>query len=171
MLFYDIVEDIISHPEFIKTKNIEHHGKYNSVYHHSIAVANFAFEFSRSLKLKNEIVVDITRAALLHDFFGYDRKDYTCNKYSNSKKNRKGIRRFTHMHPFMHGDMAAKNAAVYFNLSERQSDAIVKHMFPVSPFPPMYTEGWIVTYADKMVSIKEMFFVPFVYLRGAIQKY
>ena len=150
--FVIMVQDIISHPEFQKTKDIIHHGKSNNVYTHSVATAHFAYRIAKRLDLSAEDTASITRAALLHDFVGYDWRD---GKPDNIKY--RGLKRIWHSHLFEHGFSAARNASFHFELTDRQRDAIRKHMFPLVPMLPKYKEGWIVTYCDKVVAAREMF--------------
>ena len=42
-----------------------------------------------------------------------------------------------------------------FHVSKREEIAIARHMFPVSPIPPTFGEGVVLTIADKICSIKE----------------
>lgn len=149
--FICITKDILTHEEFSQTKYIEHHGKGNSVYIHSVATAVFAYRTAKFLRLHNSDVASVTRAALLHDFTGYD--------WRTSKSERlvyHGIKKLWHMHIFEHGFSAAIHSCQFFSLSDKQTDAIRKHMFPLVPLFPKHKEGWIVTYSDKMVASKEM---------------
>ena len=53
------------------------------------------------------------------------------------------------------------NCHKYFNqyLNVEIEDAILRHMFPLNIKPPKYKIGWVVTLADKMVSM-EVFKYP-----------
>ena len=42
-----------------------------------------------------------------------------------------------------------------FHVSKREEIAIARHMFPVSPIPPTFREGIVLTISDKICSIKE----------------
>ena len=151
--FSAATEDILAHPLFQDTRRLKHHGADNSVYDHSVATARTAYHMACALGLSDADVISITRAALLHDFFGYDWHD---ESYRRSLRRYRGIRRLTHMHAFMHGLTAARRASRYFALSDRQCDAIAAHMFPVSPVLPRTREAWILTAADKVVASREM---------------
>lgn len=149
--FIMITKDILDHPEFQKTKEIIHHGKDNNVYTHSVSTAIFAYRVAKRFKLSETDISSITRAALLHDFVGYDWRDGKPDNICY-----KGFKRIWHTHIFQHGFSAAENASGYFDLSKKQTDAIKKHMFPLVPMIPRYKEGWIITYSDKMVASREM---------------
>ena len=148
-----ITEDILNHPLFIETKNLMHHGNGNTVYEHSLATAITAYSISKKLGLSDELVISTTRAALLHDFFGYDwHEDWFKNYLSQYS----GWQRFKRTHAFIHGDIAAERAKEHFNLSERQLKAIKSHMFPVCFSVPTNCEAWIITLSDKIVATREI---------------
>ena len=85
---------------------------------------------------------DMIRGALLHDYFLYDWHD---KDHINPFK----------LHGFFHPGRALKNATRDFELTEREKDIIRKHMWPMTVILPMCREAWIVTVADKWVSLKE----------------
>lgn len=142
--FEMIVADILNHPKFETLKQIEHHG--NGLYAHSLSVAYNAYVIALKFGLDAEAVA---RGALLHDFFFEDwRKADTSS--------RKGLDKIREMHGFSHPKKALANAQKYFDISEKEADMIVKHMFPLTLNPPKYRESWVVTCVDKGVAIKEM---------------
>ena len=117
--------DILAHPRFQQLRTFCHHGLDNSVYDHSVAVAEAACQIARLMRLSESETTSVVRAALLHDFFGYD----------------------------WHGErFRAKHT---FGLSERECEAIARHMFPLAAMPRTRI-AWIVTVADKAVASKEM---------------
>lgn len=151
--FEAVTADILTHPLFEQSRQFVHHGAENSVYDHSVAVAQMAFRMACTMNWTEEETISVTRAALLHDFFGYDWHDAWFKRFLSHYH---GIRRFTHMHGFVHGILAAKRASRYFALTDRQRDAIATHMFPLTPRMPRSKEGWVVTAADKAVAAREM---------------
>ena len=64
--------DILAHPRFQQLRTFCHHGLDNSVYDHSVAVAEAACQIARLMRLSESETTSVVRAALLHDFFGYD---------------------------------------------------------------------------------------------------
>ena len=104
---------ILNDPRFQKLRSFEHHGPANTVYDHSLAVTRAAYRIACALHLSEEETASVVRAALLHDFFGYD----------------------------WHSD--------------RECDAIARHMFPLAPIPRSRI-AWIVTLADKAVASREV---------------
>ncbi|MGV8906719.1 MAG: HDIG domain-containing metalloprotein [Acetobacterium sp.] len=158
--FEEIVGDILTHSEFQKLKQIEHHG--NGLYDHSVAVGYHSYRVARVLGLD---YVSVARGALLHDFF--------TESWQGKKNESKGIQRIKEMHGFSHPKTALINARKYFDINELQEDMIVKHMFPLTPVPPMHLESWVVTTVDKFVATREMIFErshPIRSLKGFLLK-
>ena len=83
----------------------------------------------------------LIRAALLHDYFLYDWHEWDD-----------GVHR---MHGFTHGGTAMRNAMRDFRLNRVERDSIENHMFPLTPCPPRYIEGYLVTVADKISATQE----------------
>lgn len=144
--------DILAHPSFQQLRAFEHHGVNNSVYDHSVAVAEAACGLAHLMCLSESETASVVRAALLHDFFGYDWHGERFRRYLSHFS---GIRRITHMHGFIHGHIAADRARHMFGLSARECEAIARHMFPLAAMPRTRI-AWIVTLADKAVASKEM---------------
>lgn len=135
--FKDITRDIVKHRIFKKTRQIRHH--HQSVFHHSLAVAYLSYKIAKKIGLDYR---SAARAGLLHDFFLYDWR-------APRKK------KFFEKHGFTHAREAHKNAVEHFSLNPVEEDAILKHMFPLNIKPPSYAVSWIVTLADKYISIAE----------------
>ena len=85
-------------------------------------------------------------------FFGYDWHGERFRRYLSHFS---GVHRIAHMHGFIHGHIAADRAKHTFGLSERECEAIARHMFPLAAMPRTRI-AWIVTVADKAVASKEM---------------
>ncbi len=112
-----------------------------SVKEHSIQVAR------QSVALADKLGVsynkqDLVRGALLHDYFLYD-------WHKNDKINPHRL------HGFFHSARALKNAEQEYELTDRQREIIIKHMWPLTVKPPMCREAWMVTAADKYCSLLE----------------
>jgi uncharacterized protein len=121
-------------------KKLPHHGKV-TCYDHSVSVAwlsiRLAMYFHYEMDMKS-----LVRGALLHDYYLYDwhtRNDDHC------------------FHGFHHAKRALRNAESDFSLSDIERDIIVKHMFPLNPQLPQYIESVIVTVADKVCAVREVF--------------
>ena len=106
------------------------------------------------------------RAALLHDFFGYDWHGERFRRYLSHFS---GVHRIAHMHGFIHGHIAADRAKHTFGLSERECEAIARHMFPLAAMPRTRI-AWIITVADKAVASKEMTAAVVGYVSHAYHK-
>lgn len=134
--FEKIVQDILEKKEFQALDYELHHGI--SRYKHSLRVAKSAYKISKRLHWN---YTDITRAALLHDFF----LDKQLKKYNTATTF------------YKHPEIALENAKKYFSINIIQENAILSHMFPSSKVFPKYKESWLVTFVDKFVSIYEMY--------------
>ena len=140
--YYKIVKNILSHPEFIRRKDFQHHDNI-SVYDHCLAVSKLSYKLARQMNL------DYKSAAiggLLHDFYEEPWQN------SNSKEHMKLLEK----HGFTHAKNALFNSHKYFPelMNEKIDDIILRHMFPLNKIPPKYKEGWIVTVVDKYISLE-----------------
>lgn len=127
--FNNIINDILKNEEFISLRYEIHHGI--TRLDHLLNVAKLTYLISKFLKIKN--YKEITRAALLHDFY-----------FSNQDSSFLG-------HPLT----SLNNAKRVFYINEMQSDIIYNHMFPATLRLPKYKETWIVSTADKIAALKE----------------
>ena len=113
-----------------------------SVYEHVVAVAVESCRMADALA-RHGIAVDrpsLVRGALLHDYFLYDWHDQDPSH---------------RLHGFRHPFFALANAERDFDLTPRERNVIVRHMFPLVPMPPTCREAWIVCGADKLVALRE----------------
>lgn len=138
--YYNIVKDILNNPEFLKRKTYMHHNDRN-VYDHSLMVSYKAYRLARKLGLDYR---EVAIGGLLHDF-------YTTPWMENKEK-----KPFFKQHGFTHAKEAYNNTVKYFGylVNDKIKDIIVRHMFPLNPTPPKYLESWIVSFADKYVSLE-----------------
>lgn len=130
----------LQNSRFSKTRDFIQHGK-TSVYKHSVSVAYTSCVIAARLNLTVD-TQKMIRGALLHDYFLYD-------WHLKDPSHR--------LHGFTHPKRALVNASRDFNLSPLERNIISRHMFPLTPIPPVHKEGWIVTMADKYCSIMEIF--------------
>lgn len=150
--FREMTEDIVTHPLFLQLRDCPHHGGENSLYVHSVDTAKCAYQLARRFHMREDRVRAVTRAALLHDFFGYSWQSESHRRFMSHYS---GWKRVTHMHAFIHGAHAARRADRLFGLDERQRKAITSHMFPLAPVPTN-SEAWVLTLADKLVASREV---------------
>ena len=123
------------------TRGFIQHGSV-SVYDHVVAVACASVRAADALERVGVHVdrASLVRGALLHDYFLYDWHDP-----DPSHK----------LHGFKHPFFALARAEEDFNLTDRERNIIVRHMFPLVPVPPTCREAWIVCMADKWCALAE----------------
>lgn len=136
--YVNIINHIIDNDDFNKIKDIKHHG--GNRLEHSLKVSYYSYKIAKKLKLDYE---DVARAGLLHDFY--------LGQVNEQKKIKDKVLLFTNKHP----NEALDNSSKYFELSDKEQDIIVSHMFPIDIKIPKYAESWIVSIVDKFVSTKE----------------
>ena len=131
--FYEINRDIFENKHFNELKNYKHHGI--TRFDHCKNVAYFTYKLTRKF---NKNYKEVTRAALLHDFF------------TDEVINMSPLKRF-----FSHPKFALENSKKYFKLSKLQEDIIISHMFPIGLKIPKYKESWLVDFIDDISAIYE----------------
>lgn len=136
--------DILSSELVKQSKNCIQHGDI-SVYTHCFMVAKYALLMSKRLNVECSLKT-LVRGALLHDFFMYD---WHWAKMPEEMKK-------LGLHGFTHPVTAAKNARKYFNVTQKEYDMIICHMFPLTiTRVPRSKEGWLLCGADKWCSLLE----------------
>lgn len=136
--FQDIIKDIIENPVVQKMKEYRQHFDIDC-FRHCYNVAYCCYNLCKKMDLD---YVSATRAAMLHDFFLYDWRKKGTHKS---------------LHAFHHGRTAYENASKIFDINKKEKDMIIKHMWPTTPMPPRYREGYILTIVDKYCALKETF--------------
>lgn len=137
--FYEYTNDILENKDFLELKRLSHHGL--NRYEHSLRVAKISYRVATCLKLDEK---SVARAALLHDFFFEDNMELGLKDKIKTLIN--------------HPKYALNTAKEYFELSEKEEDIIVSHMFPIGIRIPKYLESWIVDMIDDVVAIYEKFY-------------
>ena len=133
--------DVIGHEHMLVERGCYQHGSVTT-FAHSIRVACLAVWLADRLRLWRRVDLrSLVRAALLHDYFLYDWHDWDGGAHA--------------LHGFTHGGAALRNAVRDFRLNHVERDSIRCHMFPMTPKPPSYVEGWLVTAADKLSATRE----------------
>lgn len=135
--FENIIKEIAENQTVQEMKNFKQHYD-TSCYDHCANVAYISYRICKKLKLD---YVSTARAAMLHDLFLYD--------WRKRQDGRKGL------HAFTHPKTAVENAKKLFELSEKEQDIILKHMWPLTIKLPKYPESYVVTIADKYSAICE----------------
>lgn len=139
-LFYTLAAPVVLQGSFQRLRTIVHHD--GSIADHVLAVAFWCFVIARLLGFRKHLA-ELVRGALLHDYFFYD---WRIARPRNGK-----------LHGFHHPREARENAEADFGpLSARERDCIEKHMFPLTPWPPIYKESLLVCLVDKLVALGEV---------------
>ncbi len=134
MMSHHPLREVITHDVFQQMDKYRHHG-IKTCLSHTMDVAVLTYSLARRMDLD---VISATRGALLHDFFLYDWR------YQGPR-----------LHGFRHPRIALENAMKYFHLNHIEKDSIMRHMWPLTPVPPRYTESILVSYADKRISCSD----------------
>lgn len=135
--FFDIVGDIYSTPEFQSMENYIQHANITRKQH----IMSVAYVSYLTAKEQDLNYVSAARAAMLHDLFYYDWHVAGDGTHR--------------LHGYRHPGFALKNAKKLFTLTPMEEDIILRHMWPLTPTPPKYKEGFIVTLTDKYCTGKE----------------
>lgn len=131
-----VINDILDNEEFRKLAGYIQHLKTTRLVH-SLNVSYLSWKIARKLSCDERAAA---RAGLLHDFFLY--------RFSDPKPVKE-------LQAFYHPKVAARNSARHFQLSEKEQQAILSHMFPLGPLPTS-REAWIITCADKFCAAMEL---------------
>ena len=135
-------KDILESESFLSLKTHMHHFRSNT-YAHCVAVTIKALSFAKKMRIPVHIPT-LVRGCLLHDYYLYNHRNEERIKW----------------HLLKHPAIAAENAKRDFNLNSLGVDMILGHMWPINPFYiPVTREGWILLYSDKIVSIRDRFFL------------
>lgn len=136
--FLECVRDILEHPVFQSMDQYIQHGA-TTCLEHCLRVSYMSYLICRKRGLNFR---EAARGGLLHDLFLYDWHIH------GRKKGEK-------LHGFSHPKKALENAERYFHLTDRERNLILRHMWPLTPVPPKFREGYVILYADKICSLEE----------------
>ncbi len=135
--FIELVKDIIEDEDVLSMENLPRHSKRSNCLTHSLSVAYLSFLVCKKLGLDYKAAA---RAGLLHDF-----------ALGEWEEENQGISRL-----WQHPRQALKNAEERYELTHKEKDIIVKHMWPLTPTMPKHSESFVVSMADKACAIVEM---------------
>ena len=148
--FYACIADLIGTPEVLAMDALPQQVQSIRCLFHCVFVSYLSFRLCRLLHLDYEAAA---RGGLLHDLFLYDWRVGG-----------------THVgfHAFTHPAAALRNASRLCELSDREKDIIEKHMWPLTLRSlPRYRESLIVSTADKICAVAELFHVYHALRLGA----
>ena len=143
--YHELVKNILCNREFLKLSLYTHH-QWTTRLMHSINVSYLSWFIARKLGCDEKAAA---RAGLLHDFCPYDFRAETPTGEHQA---------------FYHPKAAADNSASHFDVTNRELDAILSHMFPLGPLP-RNKEAWIISIADKACAIAEGFHIAIALAR------
>lgn len=132
------ISDLIDTPVVQKMDGFIQHSEVSCL-EHCLFVAYVSFVACRLFRLNYYAAA---RGGLLHDLFLYD---------WHAEENRGKL------HGFTHPKIALNNANKYFRLTPMEQDIIKKHMWPLTFFAPNFAESLIVSLADKLCAVVEVF--------------
>lgn len=140
-IFSETLRELEERPEILLLKQYRQHKIADTFTHsHNVAVCAhyLAVRWKKQVNMK-----ELATGAMLHDYYLYNVKESGLTDYQH------GIR-----HPVT----ALKNAEKIFELSEKEKNIIVSHMWPL-PFSkkPACMEAWLVSMADKYCAFQEMY--------------
>lgn len=138
--FFACISDLFTTEEVQSLKQYEQHLLINRL-DHITSVAYISYLACKKLGLNYR---EAARGAILHDLFYYDWRD----KYSHPRP-----------HGYLHPGIALKNAQELCGdrLTPLEANTIKRHMFPLTPIPPRYPEGFVVSMADKYCATWELY--------------
>ena len=137
--FIEIIQYIIENDTVKQMKNYRQHYE-TSCFDHCLTASYLCYKYCKKFNLD---YISCSRAAMLHDLFLYD--------WRKRENGRKGL------HAFTHPKSAYENASNLFDLNEKESDIILKHMWPVTIKLPKYKESYILTLVDKYCAMNESY--------------
>ncbi len=130
--FFDDIRDIKDHPITQRMKAYPHHGD-TSCYQHCLNVAYYNYHICRFL---GKDYLAAARAGMLHDLFLYDWHTYASETGD-------------YLHGLTHPKAALAMAEKYFDLTDKEKDIILKHMWPLTLVPPKSFEAFLISLTDK----------------------
>ena len=136
-MFGEIVQDLMQDEDIISMENQPRHSKMSNSLDHSLMVAYLSFLFCKKMGWDYKAAA---RAGLLHDFAG-----------SEWEEENQSLSRL-----WKHPVQALKNAEEKYELSHKEKDIIVKHMWPLTLKLARHKESFVVSMADKACAVIEM---------------
>ena len=134
--FTELIEDLLCTDSVQEMRKIPHHIG-SSCFEHSMFVSYLSFRSARSLKLDYRAAA---RGGLLHDLYLYDAEERAA---------------MDEHHWLQHPYIALANAMKICDLTPKESNIIVSHMWPLSRIPPTSREAFIVNGVDKYCATAE----------------
>ena len=134
------VEDLLESPQVNAMKRWKHHFSVTT-YEHSLFVSYVAFRLARRWHRDYRMAA---RMGLLHDLYLYDSHDASAHPGSQC---------------FDHPVAALRNARALVDLSAKEENIIISHMWPLAKTMPHSAEAVIVNAADKLCATLEVSYI------------
>ncbi len=138
-IYLGYIHDLINDQTLSLEQFVHHH--HTTRLRHCLNVSYRNYKICRFFKLDAR---SAARAGLLHDFFFYDR----CN-YDKANEGKGHLR--------AHPEIANKNASSTFKITPKESDIILKHMWPITLKLPQCKESVVIIFVDKYCALLEAF--------------
>ena len=136
--FIDLTRELLDSEPVRMMGRWKHHGPVTTL-DHSLFVAFSTYRVARLLRMDVRAAV---RGALLHDLYLYDSKDKSAHPGNQCLD---------------HPEFALRNAAALCpDLSDKERNAIVSHMFPLAVHLPRSRVAVAVNLADKLCATLEV---------------
>ena len=136
--FFVLIEDLYDTEEVQGLRQYPQHSSINRL-DHITSVTYTAYCWAKKAGLDVRATV---RGAILHDLFYYDWHDSAY---------------WHRPHGYKHPRFALENAKVLNpEITPKEENIILRHMFPLTVIPPRYKEGWVVSLCDKYCATREL---------------
>lgn len=132
-----IIKEIKQNPH-VQEMNLYRQHFDTNCFDHCLNVSYYSYLICKKYNLD---YIAVARAGMLHDLFLYDWR----KKRSDGKK----------LHAFRHPKKALSNANKLFELTDKEQDIILKHMWPLTVVLPRYKESYVLSFVDKYCALKE----------------
>lgn len=140
--FLDFTDELYYSDEVQSLCEFEQHLDINRL-QHITAVAVVSVSVCKRLGLDCK---SAARGAVMHDLFYYDWRDGVTGKWHR-------------LHGYRHPRFSLLNARELCDgLTHKEENIILRHMWPLTPIPPKYAEGFVVSLADKYCAMLELLF-------------
>ena len=136
--FFSLMEDLYFSNEVQGLKVYPQHSTINRLDHITIVTyTSYCWAKKRGLDVRATV-----RGAILHDLFYYDWHDKAM---------------WHRPHGYKHPRFALTNAKeLNKEITPKEENIILRHMFPLTVIPPRYREGWVVSLCDKYCATQEL---------------
>ncbi len=135
--FLQDIACILADRDYQKLSNYVQH-KNTTRLMHSLNVAYVSWKLARKIGCDARTAA---RIGMLHDFCLYDFRE-----------------KAEEAQVFHHPKVAARMSQERFQITDKEKQAILSHMFPLGPIPTS-KEAWIISFADKMCAVTERFHI------------